>query len=482
MPGSFFGLEISRRGLQVHRNVMDITNHNIANASTPGYSRQEGVIEASDPWTLPDLATRMQPGQLGTGVITDSVRRIRDNYLDSQYRQSSSFEGYWETKLDVIKRAEALLPEPDGRGVQAELLNFFNDWQDLNNNPQDIGVKKALAESGDELAGIFRQIYSQLKDIGSSIMVQDTAESPPGYRKIVSGEMSDQVNQTNQLLTRIADLSNTITRLITCGAKPNDLLDQRDNLLDELSKMGRIDVQTEENGAITIKFIGDTANATVLSTDANGKTAASQIGIYNNVTDGDNYLFIDGVQALNLTDLADTSAATQTGASQGSILGLESSRLENIDIMEQFDSLAEAIISNVNTKAGITFFSGAGAADMALDVNVKSDPNLIIGENALAVAQLRSTQVLIGGTNVTFESYYQGIVAGVGGKADHYTNMLDNQQAIAQQLTSMKQSVAGVSVDEELSRVIQYQYGYQASAKMLGIQDEMLDYLINRMG
>ncbi|MHB8984656.1 MAG: FlgK family flagellar hook-associated protein [Eubacteriales bacterium] len=481
MPGSFFGLEISRRGLQVHRNAMDITNHNIANASTPGYSRQEGVIEASDPWTLPDLTTRMQPGQLGTGVITDSIRRIRDNYLDSQYRQSSSFEGYWEKKLDVIKRAEALFPEPDGRGVQAELLNFFNDWQDLNNNPQDIGVKKALAESGDELAGIFRQLYSQLKDIGSSIMAQDTVESPPGYIKIVSGEMSDQVDQANQLLTRIADLSNTITRLIVNGAQPNDLMDQRDNLLDELSKLGRLDVETEENGAVTVKLIGGNTDATVLSADASGKTIASRIDIYNGVADGDNYLFIDGVQALNLTDLADSSAATYTGASQGSILGLESSRLENVDIMDQIDSLAQAIIGNVNDKAGITFFSGAGAADMALDVNVKNDPNLIVGENALAVAQLRSTQVLIGAVNVTFESYYQGIVAGVGGKTDHYTNMLENQQAIAQQLTSMKQSVSGVSVDEELSKVIQYQYGYQASAKMLGVQDEMLDYLINRM-
>lgn len=479
MPGSFFGLEISRRGLQVHRNVMDITNHNIANASTPGYSRQEGIVQVSDPWTLPDLASRMQPGQLGTGVITDSVRRLRDLYLDAQYRQSSSFEGYWEKKLDMAMRAEALFPEPDGRGAQAVLLNFFNDWQDLNNNPQDLGVKKALAESGDELAGIFRQLYSQLKDIGSSIMVPDTAESPPGYRKIVSGELGGQVDLTNQLLTRIADLSNTITRLVINGAQPNDLLDQRDNLMDELAKMGRIDVQSEENGAITVKFIGD--NATVLSTDASGKTVASRVDIYNGVADGNNYLFIDGVQALNLTDLADSSAATYTGASQGSILGLESSRLENIDILNQVDSLAQAIIKNVNEKADLTFFTGAGAADMALDVNVKNDPNLIIGENALAVAQLRSTQILIGGASVTFESYYQGIVAEVGGKADHFTSMLENQQAIAQQLTSMKQSVSGVSVDEELSRVIQYQYGYQASAKMLGVQDEMLDYLINRL-
>jgi len=464
MPGTFFGLEIARRGLNVHRKAMDITGHNIANASTPGYSRQEAVIEASTPWTLPDIATKMLPGQLGTGVLAEKVRRIRDYYLDVQYRQSASYEGYWEKKLDFADRVEALFPEPDGRGIQEVMLDFFNNWQDLNNNPQDSGVKTAVKESGDELAGIFRQMHGQLTTIGESI----------------PDSMQDQVDKVNELLEKIADVSNTIIWVIRNNAQPNDLLDQRDSLLDELAGMGRIQVEAQDSGAITVKFIGDDDEATVLSTDENGKVTASSISVE---LDGDeNYLLIDGEQKINLTEMANYQTGLPAGAGQGSILALESSRLEVQDIINRLDNLAAAVISNVNDKAGVTFFTGSGASDIALDTGILDNPDSIIGENALAVAQLRSTPVDIEeDVTATFESYYQSIVAQVGAAVDHYTNMLENQQAIGQQVDALKQSVSGVSVDEELTKVMQYQYGYQASARMLAMQDEMLDYLINRI-
>jgi flagellar hook-associated protein 1 FlgK len=162
MPGTFFGLEIARRGVNVHRATLNITGHNIANANTEGYSRQQAVIEASTPWTLPDLATKMQPGQLGTGVLSEQVRRIRDYHLDLQYREAGSNMGYWQKKLDVAQQIETLFPEPDGPGIQATLLEFFNNWHDLNNDPQDPGVKAAVAEAGDELAATIRHTHEQL--------------------------------------------------------------------------------------------------------------------------------------------------------------------------------------------------------------------------------------------------------------------------------------------------------------------------------
>jgi len=470
MPGTFFGLEIARRGINVHRGAIDITGHNIANANTKGYSRQQAVIEASDPWTLPDLATKMQPGQLGTGVRAEQVRRIRDNYLDVQYREACSNTGYWQKKLDIAQQIETLFPEPDGPGIQATLLDFFNNWHDLNNDPQDPGVKAAVAESGDELAATIRQTYSQLADIGESILVA----------------MSEQVAQVNDLLARIADVSNGIIFTIRNGAQPNDLLDKRDILLEQLASLAHIDVKAEDNGMITVNFMESTA--TVLKDDGTGKVVASQLTLLTGAGPGgdETHLAIDGVDAINLTALSDYYAGAPQGTAKGAILGNESARLENKELLAQLDNLAKAIIDNVNARSGLankglTFFSGAGAAGITLSDDIKNNPVAIIGENALSVAQLQSTPLPFGIGSLTIEEYYQSIVTRVGSNVEKAGHMLDNQQAISQQIYSMRQSVSGVNLDEELTLAIQFQYGYQASARMLSMQDEMLDYIINRM-
>ncbi|ABO50946.1 flagellar hook-associated protein FlgK [Desulforamulus reducens MI-1] len=585
MTSTWFGLEIAKRGTQVYRKAMDVTGHNITNANTPGYSRQEAVISPSTPWTRPDYLTAMTPGQLGTGADVKEVRRIRDYYLDVQMRNSGSFEGYWEKKLDMAKRTETVFLEPDGRGLQLTLLNFFNDWQNLNNSPQDPGVKKAVKETGDELATIFRQMHNQLSNID----------------KTVNSSLQYQVDQVNHLTTRIAELSNTIINVIGNGAQPNDLLDERDKLLDELAKFGHISVDTQDNGGIEVRFIE--TSGLLVKNDVNGKVITSKLSLvpYAGKDGNENHLAVDGKDVINLTTMADYFNTAPEGAGRGSILGQESARLENLSVSNKLDLLAKSIIDRVNEKSGLpgpakitkpfSFFTGNGAADISLGDEIKNNPEVIIGENALAVAQLRSTPIrtLTGdedvrngrtftdlsqtrftvegpggnkqeidlyldgelalgyrnfgeikaamqkaldqkfgkgeftvgddglghivlsanngegtlkvqatGSNIglsylfgqpkdayvldtTFENFFQGIVAQVGAAADHHDNMLENQQAIGQQIEALRQSVSGVSIDEELTKVIQYQYGYQACARMISMQDEMLDYLINRI-
>lgn len=585
MTSTWFGLEIAKRGTQVYRKAMDVTGHNITNANTPGYSRQEAVISPSDPWTRPDYLTSMTPGQLGTGADVKEVRRIRDYYLDVQMRDSSSFEGYWEKKLEMAKRTETVFLEPDGRGLQATLLNFFNDWQNLNNSPQDPGVKKAVKETGDELATIFRQMHNQLSNID----------------KTVNGSLQYQVDQVNLITTRIAELSNTIINVKGNGAQPNDLLDERDKLLDELAKFGHISVNIQDNGGIEVRFIE--SSGLLIKNDSNGKVITSKLSLVPNAgKDGnEHHLAVDGKAVINLTTMADYFNTAPEGAGRGSILGQESARLENLSVINKLDLLAKSIIDRVNEKSGLpgpaeitkpfSFFTGNGAADISLGDEIKNNPEVIIGENALAVAQLRSTPIrsltgdedirngrtftnlsqtkftveIPGGNrqeidlyldgelalgyrnfgeikaamqkaldhkfgkgeltvgddglghivlsankgdgtlkveatgsndgltylfgqpksayvlDATFENYFQGIVAQVGASVDHHDNMLENQQAIGQQIEALRQSVSGVNLDEELTKVIQYQYGYQACARMLSMQDEMLDYLINRI-
>lgn len=578
----------------VHRKAMDVTGHNIANASTPGYSRQEAVIKPTDPWTIPNMTTKMLPGQLGTGSEVVDVRRIRDYYLDVQSRESASYEGYWEKKLDMAQRMETVFLEPDGRGLQATMLDFFNDWQNLNNNPQDPGVKKAVKETGDELATIFRQMHSQLSTINQS----------------VNGSLQYQVDQVNLLVTRIADLSNTIMHVQRNDATPNDLLDERDRLLDELSLYGRISVTHEDSGMIEVRFIESAA--ILLKNNGHDKVVASEIKLETGVgvLGNENHLSIDGQNVVNLTALADYFNNAPEGAGRGSLLGQESARLENLAVTQKLDTLAKTFIERVNEKSGLpgpapltkpfSFFTGEGAADISLGEEILANPEVIMGENALAVAQLRSTPIrTLTGTedlrdghtfdatslanakftielptgekaeirmadgglepkfqtfseiksamqkaidnipelkgkitvgdngmgqivltanqgdgsfevevdpttdvlfysakpgdpagnkvltatvlDTTFENYFQGLVGQVGAAVDHHDNMLKNQEAIGQQVEALRQSVSGVSLDEELTKVIQFQYGYQACARMISMQDEMLDYIINRI-
>ncbi|MEG6521234.1 flagellar hook-associated protein FlgK [Desulfotomaculum sp. 1211_IL3151] len=586
MTSTWFGLEIAKRGTQVYRKAMDVTGHNISNTNTPGYSRQEAVISPSDPFTRPDYLTSMTPGQLGTGSDVKEVRRIRDYYLDVQMRDSNSFGGYWAKKLELAKQTEAVFLEPDGRGLQKTLLEFFNDWQNLNNSPQDPGVKKAVKETGDELATIFRQMYAQLSNIDKS----------------VPGSLQYQVDQVNLITSRIADLSNTIINVKGNGGQPNDLMDQRDLLLDELATFGQITVNLQDNGGIEVRFIE--SPCLLVKSDANGKAITSKLSLITNAgKDGnENYLAVNGKAVTNLTVMAEYFNKAPEGAGKGSILAQESARLENLAVINQLDLLAKSIIERVNERSGLpgpaeltkpfSFFTGNGAADISLGEEVKNNPQVIIGENALSVAQLGNTPIrtltgsadlrngrkfdelsqtrftvelpngnkqeidlyLDGGLALgertfgeikaaiqkaldhkfgkgevsvgddglghlaftlnkgdgilkvdgvgsdkeglaflfgepksitvlgdTFENYFQGLVAQVGASSKHHDHMLENQQAIGQQIEALRQSVSGVNLDEELTKVIQYQYGYQACARMLSMQDEMLDYLINRI-
>ncbi|MCL6449629.1 MAG: flagellar basal body protein, partial [Armatimonadetes bacterium] len=162
MISTFFGIEIARRGLMAGRNAMDVTAHNLANASTKGYTRQDPVFTATDPYTLPNAWQKLLPGQLGSGVEVSQIRRIRDSILDQQVRSALGEDGFWQARQDALQRVEAVFPEPSEVGLESVLARFFDAWHELNNNPGDPGLKAVVKEAGEELAVNFRHIYRQL--------------------------------------------------------------------------------------------------------------------------------------------------------------------------------------------------------------------------------------------------------------------------------------------------------------------------------
>ena len=162
----------------------------------------------------------------------------------------------------------------------------------------------------------------------------------------------------------------------------------------------------------------------------------------------------------------------------GSLAGLQVSLDDVNRYIKKLDELAETLIDEVNTAHEATFFGGNLADGIVVDDAIIANLNAINGEMALKVAQLRSTPLIDGGT---LEGFYQGLVSEVGAKTRTALDQLTNQMAIREQVESLRESAAGVSLDEELSRMIQYQYGFQASARMMAALDDMLDVIINRL-
>ncbi|MDQ0285607.1 flagellar hook-associated protein 1 FlgK [Desulfofundulus luciae] len=515
MPGTFFGLEIARRGLQTHRTAMDITGHNVANADTPGYTRQEAVIAVTGPYANPTLGSRLIPGQLGTGVEATMIRRIKNEYLDVQARDSISSREYWQVQEEIFGRIEAVFPEPGASGIAGTLTRFFNTWHDLNNTPQDPGVKAAVAETGDELATMMREAYQQLEDISGSILKVDSSNNVTG------GQLKDQVDAVNEILRQIRELTESIKRVYAQGNQPNDLLDRRDLLLDRLAEYGPVSVTYLTNGGkptgeIALTFFGVDVRAADVAVElvpvveqSSGKVKEVKLQIGNN-------------QPVSLTNYpADLPRA-------GSLAGLEETRARIDGYIDQagnkvegykdkLENLAGALTSVLNQALNyghdtdpstpnpdkIDFFTGSLAGkDFAVNPEIMKDPTKIDGTNALYVARLATTGMdgtqgfvlgedaggnpvkvdLANLSGTTFNEYFNALLADIGARSGSASDMADTQRAVAEQVESLRQSVSGVNLDEELSRLIQYQYGYQASARVLATIDEMLDYLINRTG
>jgi FlgN protein/Flagella basal body rod protein len=224
MPiSSFYGLQTSLRGLLAQQRALDTTGHNIANASTAGYSRQEAVMAASDALVIPQGAVQGGAGaHIGSGVDVLSYRRVRDNFLDLQYRAQATRLGEEAGCAEGLGRAELALSEPGDNGINKQLSDFWSAWADLANAPDDPAARTALLEQADALAEAFGIVDAQLELVGQQSADEYAALTAPG------GEI-DQIGQ------EIAALNDTIKRFVTAGDTPSDLMDRRDLLLDKLA-------------------------------------------------------------------------------------------------------------------------------------------------------------------------------------------------------------------------------------------------------
>ena len=232
MKSTFHGLETARRALMTQQYALRTVGHNIANANTPGYSRQRVNFEQTEPYPANGLNRPRIPGHLGTGVKPGSVQRIREHFLDTQYRNETNKVGYWNARYAAYAKMEDILMETEEQGLNYQINLFWTALQDLSLDPEDSGARAVVRERGKFIAETFNYYHMSLMEIKND------------YGK----ELEETEKTINRILQAIEDINEQIRRTEPHGYVPNDLYDRQDELLDELSKYLNIKVTREKSG------------------------------------------------------------------------------------------------------------------------------------------------------------------------------------------------------------------------------------------
>jgi flagellar hook-associated protein 1 len=428
------GLQTALSGLLADQQAIDVTGHNITNANTEGYSRQTAVLQTNEPLRIAALSpTNGEGGQLGTGVSVATYMRIRNTYLDAQYRTQNTGLGAASTQANELQQAQSAFDEPSSAGIASQLSAYWSAWGELADEPSSEPAKVAVVSAGNQLADTLHEVSSQLQTIEAQAAQQYAAITGP------SGEVQGDA-------TQIAQLNQQIKLSLQAKQQPNDLEDRRDLLLDKLSALGSITVTKEADGTDTVTF-GNAAKPLVEGSEVNWP------------------------QTL-------TPAA---GGKLGALLELSGPEGALAHYQTALNGVAETLANSVNAlhtaTPFFTYTAGAAASTIAVAVapkEVQTSKGPTEGnEVALAIAGLR------GGAA---QERYAALIAQVGSDVQSATSSEANSQAVVTAVNDQRQSVSGVSLDEEMTNLITFQRGYEASARALTSMDEMLDTLINHTG
>jgi flagellar hook-associated protein 1 FlgK len=470
---TFNGLNIALSALQSEQSSLDTTSHNIANASTVGYSRQVSELAANPALGALSVWGMIIPGQIGQGVKVADVTRIRDQFNDNNLRAGYATQGEADVRQTTWQNIESALPEPGDTGLQASMSNFWTALQNVSTNPEDAGSRQALAQS--------------IQGLGQSF--QNASNSLTQQRADVDTQANSMVDTINAVSGQIANLNTSISKLESVGQNPNDLLDQRDNLIDQLSALGNTTVTPGTNGVDTVTLGGvvivDPSTATGLPTTT--PTRATWNPGY-----GTTPATLAGLTGGQLKGLLDAYSTTLNPAASGSIPA-------------KLDQLAISIHDVVNTQneagfdlngtAGVALFAGTAitsASQLAVNPSVVADPSLIAAastaagapgdsSNMIAMIALRASTTPSGSTlgGKTFDDFYAGMVSSMGLAAQSATTDSTTAATVVNTLSDRRSQVSGVSLDEEMTNLLQFQHAYAAAGRAMSTMNDMLDTLVN---
>ncbi len=503
MSSTFSGLETARRGMFTQQSALHTTGQNISNANTPGYSRQRINFEETEPYPPASRNRPQIPGQVGTGVKAGSVQRVREGFIDVQYRSENTKLGYWDSRSSALANMEEIMNEPSENGLAKTMDRFWQSLQDLAVNPNDSGARSVVRQRGVAVAETFHYLSNSLTSIQNDL----------------GSQIDITVKEINSIATQISNINRQISEIEPHGYLANDLYDNRDVLLDRLSELVPVETERVKTGGNALDiaegmldvYVMDKEGNRVQLVDGTGTSVLSvtpaDIGVTSTSPQPVTGISIGGT-ALNLAQqgklkgLVDSYGYEEGGTTKGTYPEM----LENLDKMafdfaKRFNEVHKAgfTIENPSAPGGLFFDEMAdakGAAKLiSLSDNIMADLNKIAasnasgqagnGENAQALAGVQNENFTnLTGYNVkgTIQSFYQGLIGKMAVDAQEATRLESNSEILRDSVEERRQSVSGVSLDEEMTNMIKFQHAYNASARNITAIDEMLDKIINGMG
>ena len=494
MGSTFSVISLATRGMAVNQRALDTIGHNVSNVNTSGYARQQ-VMEGD----MPYLKNGQQ--QVGTGVGIKEVRQIRSIFLDNMYRGEESSLGYWQTRENTFGDIESIMGDlSDVGGIQDAIDSFFDAWAEVSKDPSGGKERASLIGYANSMVNKFNQLDSQLDQL----------------QKNLNSQIKSMVDDINSIATQVAQLNGKIAKCGANGDNANDYTDELNSLLDNLSNYVGINVSKDQNGMYKISVGGVNL--------VNG-TSFNSLICKSNDSDGTNtVLWGDSGMKLKLTDGmlqsivelcggsdeapvesgdseadvdADSESYNFSGSGKSPIAELRTGLNMVVNLLARKINAIHEKGEGLDGSTGTDFFVKKDDSLPFEAGNIKINPELDDTDKIAAssiggsddgtianeIAGFIDTEYFQNdGLKMNVRDFYSSLVDWVGTEGQEAESSSANQGALVQQLAEKKESLSGVSLDEELSNLIKYQHSYEACARLMNTIDGMLETVIGLVG
>lgn len=474
----FSSLEIGKRALIAQKFGLDITGNNIANVNTPGYSRRAAILTETE-------QIKQNSNHLGTGVVVQKIQNFREEYYDKEIRNALSRVSNYENDTTYLQRLETILAEPGDTGINEIVTEFFNKFEELTVKPESIALRQNLIN-----------VSTTLTD-----RINYSANSIADLRQEVKKKSSAVADSINSLLVDVASLNNQILRSgNNSTSESQSLIDERANRLEDLSKLIDTKIGTNDDGSINVFVNG----MNLLTSNVFSSVKVNE-NIDNNTGERSLVLLISDNENSTSIELEPQSGEIYSNFKLYNVTLDEVDSSGGFSVAKSINDFISTLANKVNSYSKIgyglndasgtmpnrDFFVGQGANITAFNITV--NPDLIDNPADIPLASIAgesgnseiSSLIAKISTDNTFLNnqnpidYYTNLIGKIGSTTKETLNSLNSTQLIEQQLSSQRESVIGVNLDEEAVNLIKFQKAFEAASRIVNTSNEILATLVN---